>query len=76
MMSEGLFTGMIVLFWVAEATFGALVAYWFVTQGFDSDTDTARSGPVELEDRSETVRSIAIWGVFFGLLLLGIIVGA
>ena len=76
MMSEGLFTGMLVLFWVAEAAFGALVAYWFVTQGFDSDEETASGVQLELEDRSETVRSLAIWGAFFGLLVLGIIVGA
>ena len=50
MMGQGLFTGMIVLFWVAEALFGLLVVYWFLTQGFDSDSDTATSGPVELED--------------------------
>lgn len=76
MMGEGLFTGMLALFWVAEATFGALVAYWFITQGFDSDEETARGVQVQLEDRSETVRSLAIWGAFFGALLLGIIVGA
>jgi len=76
MMSEGLFTGMIALFWVAEAAFGALVAYWFITQGFDSDKDTADGTVVELEDRSETLQSLAMWGGFFGLILLGIFVGA
>lgn len=76
MMGKGLFTGMIVLFWVAEAAFGGLVAYWFITQGFDSDKDTADGTQVELEDRSETIRSLAMWAVFFGLVVLGIIVGA
>ncbi|WP_373189716.1 hypothetical protein [Halolamina sp.] len=75
MMSESLFTGMLVLFWVAEAAFGGLVAYWFITQGFDSDKDTASGAQIELEDRSETLQSLAMWGGFFGLLLLGIIVG-
>ena len=76
MMGEGLFTGMLALFWVAEATFGSLVAYWFLTQGFDSDEGTARGTEVELEDSSVTLRSLAMWGAFFGVVLLGIIVGA
>jgi hypothetical protein len=76
MMSEGLFTGMLVLFWLAEAAFGGLVIYWFVTQGFDSSEGTARGVEVELEERSETIRSLAMWGVFFGVILLGIIIGA
>ncbi len=76
MMSKGLFTGMIVLFWAAEALFGTLVLYWFVTQGFDSDKDTARDGPVELEDRSVTLRSLGMWAAFFAAIILGIVVGA
>lgn len=76
MMGEGLFTGMIVLFWVAEALFGTLVLYWFLTQGFDSDKDTAAGGPVELEDSSVTITSLGMWAVFFGVIVLGIIVGA
>ncbi|MFD1686863.1 hypothetical protein [Halobellus litoreus] len=76
MMSQGLFTGMIVLFWVAEALFGALVVYWFLTQGFDSDRDTADTGPVELEDSAETLRSLGLWAAFFGVIILGIVVGA
>ena len=76
MMSQGLFSGMIVLFWLAEALFGSLVVYWFLTQGFDSDADTARDGPVELEDRSETLRSLGMWAAFIAVIILGIIVGA
>ncbi len=76
MMSEGLFTAMIALFWLAEATFGTLVAYWFITQGFDSEKGTARGVEIELENRSETIRSLAMWGGFFGFILLGIIIGA
>jgi hypothetical protein len=75
MMGEGLFTGMIVLFWVAEALFGLVVLYWFVTQGFDSDRDTG-GGPVELEDSSVTLTSLGMWGLFFGAIVLGIVVGA
>jgi hypothetical protein len=67
---------MIVLFWVAEALFGALVVYWFLTQGFDSDADTTAGGPVELEDKSETLRSLGMWAAFFGAIILGIVVGA
>jgi hypothetical protein len=75
MMSQELFVGMVVLFWIAEFSFGSLVAYWFLTQGFDSDSATA-SGTTPLEDRSYTLQSLAMWAGFFGLLILGIIVGA
>lgn len=76
MMGEGLFTGMIALFWVAEFAFGALVLYWFLTQGFDSDAATASGGPLPLEESSYTLRSLALWGLFFGAILLGIVIGA
>lgn len=76
MMSEGMFTAMIGLFWVAELAFGSLVAYWFITQGFDDDAATAGDGVMPLEDRSETIRSLAMWGGFFGFILLGILIGA
>jgi hypothetical protein len=76
MMGKSLFTGMVILFWVAEFAFGALIAYWFVTQGFDSDKGTASGAIVELEDRSETLKSLVIWGAFFGFILIGIVVGA
>lgn len=75
MMGKGLFTGMIVLFWIAEALFGTLVLYWFLTQGFDSDNDTG-GGPVELEDSSVTIKSLGMWAIFFAVIILGIIVGA
>ncbi|WP_435176342.1 hypothetical protein [Halorussus sp. AFM4] len=76
MMGKGMFTGMVALFWLAEAAFGALVVYWFVTQGFDSGGATAEPGDVPLEDRATTLRSLAMWGGFFALLVLGIIIGA
>jgi hypothetical protein len=76
MMGKGLFTGMIALFWIAEAAFGALVVYWFVTQGFDSDEAAAEATGVTLEDRSTTLGSLAIWVGFFALLVLGIVLGA
>jgi hypothetical protein len=76
MMSEGLFTAMLVLFWVAELTFGSLVAYWFITQGFDDDRATAGETVFPLEDRSVTMRSLGLWAGFFGAVLLGILVGA
>lgn len=75
MMSEGLFTAMLGLFWIAELLFGSLVAYWFITQGFDDDAATT-AGAMPLEDRSETVRSLTIWAGFFGAILLGILIGA
>jgi hypothetical protein len=76
MMSKSLFIGMVVLFWIAEFAFGSLVAYWFVTQGFDNDKGTASGAVVELEDRSETMKSLAMWGAFFGFILIGIVIGA
>jgi hypothetical protein len=77
MMGEGLFTGMIALFWVAEFAFGALVLYWFLTQGFDSDAATADTGgPLPLEESSYTLKSLGLWGLFFGAIILGIIIGA
>lgn len=75
MMSQELFVGMVVLFWVAELCFGLLVAYWFVTQGFDSDEATATE-VTQLESSSYTLRSLAMWAGFFAVLILGIIVGA
>lgn len=76
MMSEGMFTAMLGLFWLAELVFGSLVAYWFITQGFDDDAATASEGVMPLEDRSETIRSLTLWAGFFGVILLGIIIGA
>jgi hypothetical protein len=76
MMSESLFTAMLALFWVAELAFGSLVAYWFITQGFDSDGDTADGTPTPLEDSSTTITSLAMWGVFFVVIIAGIIIGA
>jgi hypothetical protein len=75
-MSERLFVGMVALFWVAELAFGSLVAYWFVTQGFDSDADAAAGSVAEIEDRAYTLKSLGMWGVFFALVLIGIVVGA
>lgn len=76
MMSETMFTGMVVLFWVAELAFGALVAYWFITQGFDSDAASARGAVSEMEDRSSVLKSLAMWGLFFVVIVVGIAVGA
>lgn len=69
---RGLFTGLSVLFWSAEALFGLLVLYWVITRGVDSDRDT----PVELEDSSVTITSLGMWGLLFGAIVLGVIVGA
>ncbi len=65
MMSETLFTGMIVVF---------IIAYWFITQGFDDSGEREASGVAPLEDRAYTLQSLAMWAVFFGLLIIGIII--
>ena len=75
MMSESMFVGMLALFWVAEFTFGALVVYWFVRQGF-ADKGVASSTDFPLEDPSLTKQSLSVWGLFFLVIAVGIIVGA
>ncbi|MEZ3118105.1 hypothetical protein RYH80_19500 [Halobaculum sp. MBLA0147] len=75
MMGKGMFTGMVVLFWLAEAIFGTLVVYWFVTQGFD-DEGTSVGELKPLEDSSYTIKSLGMWGIFFAVIILGIVVGA
>jgi hypothetical protein len=75
MMSESMFVGMLVLFWLAEFAFGAVVIYWFVRQGF-ADDGTASGTDFPLEDPRLTKQSLGIWGLFFVALVVGIIVGA
>lgn len=75
MMSEGLFTGLLVVFWLAEFAFAAVVVYWFVTQGFVDD-DVAAGDQFPLESRAATRRSLAVWAAFFGALVVLILVGA
>jgi cytochrome c oxidase assembly factor CtaG len=75
MIGESLFTGFLVLFWLAEAVFAAVVVYWFVTQGF-SESEHGENVVHELEPRSYTNRSLLMWVGFFGILVLLIIVGA
>lgn len=75
MMSESMFVGMLALFWVAEFVFGAIVIYWFLRQGF-ADEGTASGTDFPLEDPSLTKQSLAIWGLFFLVIVVGIFVGA
>ena len=74
-MGEGLFTGMVALFWLAEFTFGALVVYWFVTQGF-ADEAVVEVDSLPLEDRAYTRKSLLLWAGFFAFIVLMIVVGA
>ena len=76
MMSQTLFTGMIAVFWLAEFVFGAVVVYWFLTQGLDDKQATASGSVRDLENRSYTVRSLMVWAGFFAVLLVAIIIGA
>jgi hypothetical protein len=76
MMSQSVFTALVAVFWVAEFAFAAVVTYWFVTQGFASEEKGAADGPRELESRDFTLRSLAMWAGFFGLIGLLIVVGA
>jgi hypothetical protein len=75
MIGETLFTAFLVLFWLAEAVFAAVVVYWFVTQGF---AEGEHDAPIvhDLEPRSYTNRSLLMWAGFFLALVLLIVVGA
>ncbi len=75
MMSETMFVAMLVLFWVAEFLFGALVIYWFLRQGF-GDEGVASGEAFPLEDPALTKQSLGIWGLFFAGIILLIIIGA
>lgn len=75
MMSETMFIAMLALFWIAEFLFGGLVVYWFLRQGF-GDEGVASGTDFPLEPPSLTKQSLGIWGVFFGVIALMIIVGA
>ena len=75
MMSETMFVAMLALFWIAEFLFGALVVYWFLRQGF-GDEGVVSGTDFPLEDPSLTKQSLGIWGLFFGFIVLMIIVGA
>lgn len=75
MIGKGLFTGLLVLFWLAELAFAALVVYWFVSQGF-SDADATSAEDVPLESRRVTRNSLLLWAGFFAFILVLIVVGA
>lgn len=75
MMSETAFTVLIAVIWLSEVVFGALVVYWFVTQGLDDEEATV-STVKPLEDRSYTMRSLALWAGFFAVLLVGILLAS
>lgn len=75
MIGESLFTGFLVLFWLSEAVFAAVVVYWFVTQGL-SEGEHGASVVHDLEPRSYTNRSLLMWAGFFAFLVLLIVVGA
>lgn len=66
MISQWLFTVLIVTAWLAEFAFGSLVIYWFVTQDFG---DSKTSGEItELETSASVYLSLVAWGGFFALL--------
>ncbi len=70
MMSEAMFVAMLVLFWVAECLFGALVIYWIHRQGFGGE-GVAGGNTFPLEDPGLTELSFGIWRLFFaGIVLL------
>lgn len=76
MIGEGLFSGFLALFWLAEFAFAGVVVYWFVTQGF-SETERGEPAAVhDLESRASVRRSLAMWAGFFVVLVVLIVVGA
>ena len=78
MMNSTVFTGLLVVFWLAEFAFAAIVVYWFVTQGFsEPDPRTeAGTGPRPLEDWAYTRTSLLMWAGFFVAIVLLIVIGA
>lgn len=75
MMSETAFTVLVAVIWLSEVVFGAVVVYWFVTQGLDDEGATV-SGIKPLEDRAYTMQSLAMWAAFFAVLFVGIILAS
>ncbi|MFB6269583.1 MAG: hypothetical protein ABEH83_06550 [Halobacterium sp.] len=75
-MSETVFTVVVWTIWLSEVVFGAVVVYWFVTQGLSDDSQAAVTGVAPLEDRSYTLQSLGMWAAFFVVLLVGIIVAS
>ena len=75
MIGETGFAVLLIGFWLAEFAFAALVTYWFVGEGFSDDEDV-ESGPRSLESSGYTLRSLAMWGGFFVVLLAMITLGA
>lgn len=60
MISQWLFTVLIVTAWLAEFAFGSLVIYWFVTQDFG---DSKTSGEItELETSASVYLSLLLHG--------------
>lgn len=75
MIGETGFTVLLVGFWLAEFAFAGLVTYWFLSEGF-SDEESTGSEPKPLESSEYTLRSLAMWGGFFAVLLAMIVLGA
>lgn len=76
MMGQTLFTVVIGLFWLAEAVFGAVVIYWFVTQGFAEREHETVAETRPLESWDYTKGSLKMWAGFFAAIVLLIVVGA
>jgi len=75
MIGETALTILLVGFWLAEFAFAGLVTYWFLSEGFADDESTG-SEPKPLESSEYTLRSLAMWGGFFAVLLAMIVLGA
>ena len=74
MIGETAFIALIAGIWLSALLLGCLVAYWFLRQGF-SEEGITESTQFPLESPEDTKKSLLIWGVFFGVLFLVIILG-
>ncbi|GGN09423.1 hypothetical protein [Halarchaeum nitratireducens] len=72
MISETTFLVLLGVAWVSELGFGALISYWFITQGFGDDAATAAT-TAPLESRRSVRLSLAAWATFFVVLLAAIV---
>ena len=74
MIGETGFTLLLFGIWLSALSFGLLVIYWFVRQGF-SENGVAKGTEFPPEPRHEIKKSMLIWAAFFGILFLIILIG-
>ncbi|GAD51840.1 hypothetical protein MBEHAL_0600 [Halarchaeum acidiphilum MH1-52-1] len=76
MISVTAFNVLVVLAWLAKFSFGAVIIYWFVTQGLSDPESATVASPHAQAESSRSVRiSLAAWVAFF-IVIVAMIVPA